>query len=157
MKRLNNMRILFSILSIIYIASIFLMADSPVVSDLAPFNPYSLLHIPLYGILTILLIFSCVPLTFKNKVLNSPNDLNDANDPKVPNDLSHKRLVIAGFIALGVAISDEIHQAYIPSREASINDIFLDLVGIFLAMLLIVKLYKNQIILKTHLIKSATK
>jgi len=127
------------------------------VQDFSPFNPYSLLHIPLYGILTLLLIFSCVRLTFKSKVLNGPNDLNNANDPKAPNNLSHKRLLIAGFIALGVAISDEIHQAYIPSREASITDIFLDLIGIFLAMLLIVKLYKNQIILKTHLIKSATK
>ena len=42
----------------------FIFADSSVVSTLAAFNPYSLLHIPLYGILTVLLIFSFMPLKF---------------------------------------------------------------------------------------------
>jgi hypothetical protein len=63
------MRIFFSILSIIYIAGIFLFADSSVVSTLAAFNPYSLLHIPLYGILTVLLIFSFMPLTNTNVLI----------------------------------------------------------------------------------------
>jgi VanZ family protein len=33
-------------------------------------------------------------------------------------------------IALGVAVADEIYQAYIPSRDASIIDVFLDIIGI---------------------------
>jgi hypothetical protein len=48
----------FSFLSIAYIAGIFLWADYPIVEELSAFNPYSLLHIPLYGILTLLLILS---------------------------------------------------------------------------------------------------
>ncbi|MCJ7784563.1 MAG: hypothetical protein MUP41_11570, partial [Desulfobacterales bacterium] len=40
------------------------MADSPMVSELAQFNPYSILHIPVYGILTVLLFFSFMPIKF---------------------------------------------------------------------------------------------
>ena len=106
----------FSILSLAYIAGIFLFADSPVVSDLAAFNPYSLLHIPLYGILTFLLILSFSP--FKFRVINSGNPTNSTN------------LLLLGLIALGVAVADEIHQAYIPTRNASITDVLLDIIGI---------------------------
>jgi len=105
----------------------FLLADSPIVSSLAPFNPYSLLHIPLYGILTILLFFSIVPFKFK---LNSPNQI--------------KRLLIAGFIALVVAIADEIYQSFIPGRDASIIDVFLDLIGTTFVSFLFLKLYKER-------------
>lgn len=77
------MRVFFSILSIVYIAGIFLWADSPVVSDLGYFNPYSLLHIPLYAILTVLLIFSFFPYNLKNNV---PNVFNDPNHPNVTNE-----------------------------------------------------------------------
>jgi len=94
---------------------------------LAPFNPYSLLHIPLYGILTILLFFSIVPFKFK---LNSPNQI--------------KRLLIAGFIALVVAIADEIYQSFIPGRDASIIDVFLDLIGTTFVSFLFLKLYKER-------------
>jgi VanZ family protein len=106
----------FSILSLAYIAGIFLFADSPVVSDLAAFNPYSLLHIPLYGILTFLLILSFSP--FKFRVINSGSPTNSTN------------LLLLGLIALGVAVADEIHQAYIPTRNASITDVLLDIIGI---------------------------
>ena len=117
----------FSILSLAYIAGIFFLADSPVVSDLAPFNPYSLLHIPLYGILTILLIFSFPPFQ---------------TNPDKQSDLF--RFQIAGLIALVVAIADEIHQAYIPSRNASITDVFLDFIGIILCILLIRRIQRNE-------------
>jgi VanZ family protein len=118
------MRPIFSILSIAYIFCIFFWADSPMVSTLAPFNPHSLLHIPLYGILTILLIFTVSPLN---------------------------HFLTAGLIALGVAIADEIYQSFLPSREASIIDIFLDLLGITFALFLIFWLYKKQKIQKTQL------
>ena len=117
------MSIFFSILSAAYIAGIFLLADSPMVSDVAAFNPYSLLHIPLYGILTILLV-----LSFRRKPSNPINPMNSTNS---------RNPLIAGLIALVVAVADEIHQAYIPSRDASISDVFLDIVGISLCLLLI--------------------
>jgi len=126
------MRLFFSILSTAYIAGIFLLADSPVVSDLAPFNPYSLLHIPLYGILTLLITFSFAP--FKSKRNNAINAKNPIN----------LHFLIPGIIALIVAIADEIHQSFIPTRDASITDVLLDAVGIVLAVVLILRIYKNQ-------------
>jgi len=156
------MNFIFSILSIVYIASIFILANSPVVSTLAPFNPYSLLHIPLYGILTILLIFSFFPFNFKAPV---PNVLNDPNHPNVTNEhndpnvlriflLTHLRInlstrnrfFISGIIALIVGIADEIYQSFIPTRHASILDVFLDAVGIALTLFLVYHIYKKQIL-----------
>jgi VanZ family protein len=123
------MRILFSILSIVYITSIFLLAGSSIVSDLSVFNPYSLLHIPLYGVLTLLLVFSIIP--FKN---NPTNQINQRN-----------HFFVAGFIALIVSIADEIYQAYLPNRNASVTDVLLDMTGISLVLFLIHRLY-NKII-----------
>ena len=141
------------------------MADSPLVSDLAPFNPYSLLHIPLYGILTILLIFSFFPFNFKtnvSNVLNDPNHPNLTNEHNVIsernasthlriNTYTRVRFLISGFIALIVAIADEIHQSFIPTRDASIIDVFLDAVGIVLTLFLFVQLYKKEKFLKNEL------
>jgi VanZ family protein len=134
------MRIFFSILSIAYIAGIFLFADSSVVSTLAAFNPYSLLHIPLYGILTVLLIFSFVPLKFK--LLNSINPRNSINAINAIN--FRARYLLPGGIALIVAIADEIHQAYVPGRDASITDVLLDLVGIILVLFFFFRLLKTK-------------
>ena len=151
------MRILFSILSIAYIAGIFLFADSSIVSDLSTFNPYSVLHIPLYGILTVLLIFSLIPFRFKGYVTNVPSHSNQrlsasthsrinasTHLPHLPiYSLTHRQLLIPGLIALGVGIADEIHQAYVPGRDASVTDVLLDLVGIILALLFIPWLLKT--------------
>jgi len=123
------MPIFFRVLSAAYIAGIFLLADSPMVSDVAPFNPYSLLHIPLYGILTLLLILSFSPQW--KKFVNPTNSIDPINS-KNPMNYS-----VAGIIALVVAIADEIHQAYLPNRDASIIDVFLDIIGIILCMLII--------------------
>jgi VanZ family protein len=46
-----------------------------------------------------------------------------------------------------VAIADEIHQAYIPSRDASITDVLLDAIGIVLALLIVYHAYKKAGIL----------
>jgi VanZ family protein len=121
-------RLIFTLLSIVYIAAIFLWADSPVVSVLAPFNPYSLLHIPLYGILAILLIFSFLPIKLNHN--NQRNQINQRN------------YFIVGLVAFGIAIADEIHQSFIPTRDASVIDIFLDAVGIVLVIYLILWFYK---------------
>ena len=143
------MRFFFTLLSIAYIAMIFLWADSPVVSDLAPFNPYSLLHIPLYGILTLLLIFSFFPFNFKTNVpnvLNNPNVTNERNASTHlrMNTSSRLRFIISGMIALGVAIADEIYQSFIPTRDASFLDVLLDFFGIALVLFLVYRLAKGK-------------
>jgi VanZ family protein len=116
MARDSMTKLVFRLLSVGYIASIFVFAASPVIADLAPFNPQSLLHIPLYGILTFLLVFSI-----------SPYSTHSTN-------LTHStRLIFSGVIALTVAIADEIHQAYVPGRNASVVDVFLD-IGIALCL-----------------------
>jgi len=97
------MRFFFFILSIVYISSIFILGGSPVVQHLSLFNPYSLLHIPLYGILTALLVISFMPLK-----------INPTNPIKL-----RTRFLLPGGIASIVAMADEIHQTSIPGRDGS--------------------------------------
>jgi hypothetical protein len=161
------MRLLFTILSIAYIAGIFLFADSSVVSTLAAFNPYSLLHIPLYGVLTVLLIFSFIPITqLPVNSLNRRNQINQRNLSRLSRsesvrgemrslfhwDQMNQRnqrnwknfFLLPGGIASVVAIADEIHQAYVPGRDASITDVLLDLVGIILVLFFFFRLLKTK-------------
>ena len=136
-------RVFFASLSCIYIAGIFLFADSSVVSTLAAFNPYSLLHIPLYGVLTVLLIFSFMPLKFK--LLNSINPRNSTNAINATNTINLRaRYLLPGGIASVVAIADEIHQAYVPGRDASITDVLLDIVGISLVLFFFFRVLKTK-------------
>jgi hypothetical protein len=138
------MNIFFSVLSAAYIAGIFFLADSPMVFDMATFNPYSLLHIPLYGILTILLTLSF------SKSSTNPKDSSSSSSPRNPvnsvtstnstnptNPRNLRNPIIAGIIALVVAIADEIHQAYLPNRNASFTDVLLDVVGIIFFILVL--------------------
>jgi len=141
------MRLFFSILSIAYVAGIFLLADSSVVSDLSTFNPYSLLHIPLYGILTFLLILSFTPLKFNPGNLSREMRSLFQRDPSNPSNPSNSTnwrnyFLLSGGIALFVAIADEIHQAYVPGRDASITDVLLDMVGISLTLFLTFRFLK---------------
>jgi len=105
----------FSILSAAYIFGIFYWADSPAVSEIEVFNPYSLLHIPLYGILAFLLL-RAVRNNFRNGFSS--------------------RMLIAGLIAAAVGALDEWHQAFIPGRDASFGDVLLDWVGIGMVIIL---------------------
>jgi hypothetical protein len=160
-RKPKKMSIVFTFLSICYIAGIFLWADSPIVEELSAFNPYSLLHIPLYGILTILLIFSKLPFNFLNPTnqrnqvkvedkvkvevqRNQTNQINQTDqrnsiNPSIPsnprNSTNPMNHFIPGLISFVVAVADEIHQAYIPGRNASIIDVLLDLVGIVLVLI----------------------
>jgi hypothetical protein len=141
--------IFFSTLSAAYIAAIFLFADSPMVSDVAPFNPYSLLHIPLYGILALLLILSFSPQ--RKRFINPTNSISPTNPT------NSRNLIISGIIALVVAIADEIHQAYLPSRNASVIDVLLDLVGIICCILLIRRFQSQSVISKVkHFLREIT-
>ena len=119
-------KFVFRLLSVGYIASIFVFAASPVIADLAPFNPESLLHIPLYGILTFLLVFSI-----------SPHSNHSDNSTYLAYST---RLMVPGVIAFVVAVADEIHQVYVPGRNASVVDVFLDTVGIALCLFIIWRL-----------------
>ena len=167
------MRLFFAILSIAYIAGIFLFAGSSIAQTLAPFNRYSLLHIPLYGILTFLLIFSIVPITqlpnhlMTNKLIHTSTHphvnpsthsrIDASTHPRINSfthsliySFTHPRIyasphfLIPGFIALIVAIADEVHQAYVPGRDASATDVLLDLVGIILVLFFFFRLPKTK-------------
>ena len=113
-----KMQVLFILASVAYVSAIFLFAGSSVVSDLSCFNPYSLLHIPLYGVLAILLILSIIPID------------------RMGRSISHHQWrtssLVSGSIGFAVAITDEYHQSFLFNRTASLSDVFLDLVGIVL-------------------------
>ncbi len=126
---LSKKNLFFIVISLIYIMAIFLLSDSSVSSDLSRYNPYSLLHIPLYGILMFLLYLSF-----------NPDTLRSSNEKKITVSLCFPII-----ISVTVAILDEIHQIYIPFREASIGDIFLDIIGIGLVAFLILTCKKKKI------------
>jgi hypothetical protein len=130
------MRFFSKLASAAYVCGIFLLAGSPVVERLGQFNPYSLLHIPLYGILTLLLILSFPP---QRKRFINPTNSTDSGDTS-----NSSNLVVAGIIALVVAIADEIYQSFISFRDASVTDVFLDLIGVLLALFLILYLYRKK-------------
>jgi VanZ family protein len=44
------------------------------------------------------------------------------------------RFLLAASIASVIAIADEIHQAYVPGRDASVTDVILDAVGIIIVL-----------------------
>jgi len=138
-------RIFFSILSLFYIAAIFILARSSLVDTLSEFNPYSLLHIPLYGILALLLIFSVLPIPRGFKGVSTQPGSFSRRPPSGETNSLKVRLFIAGGVALAVAIFDEVHQLFVPGRNGSAIDIVLDMAGIAIALLLCFKLFKTQI------------
>lgn len=68
---------------------------------------------------------------------------------QLPNNW-RSRLLTVGIISLVVAFADEIHQAYIPGRDASIFDVVLDMIGIILIMLLIVLYIQKKMSKETN-------
>jgi VanZ family protein len=111
-------RLFFFFFSVVYVSVIFLFAGSPIVTEISRFNPYSLLHVPLYGILAVLL------------------DRSFGGAGRI-------RFFLPGVIALGVAVADEVNQIFTPGREGSVTDVILDLVGISLFVLLSARLRKG--------------
>jgi len=140
------MRILFSLLSLFYIASIFILAGSPVVHTLSQFNPYSLLHIPLYGTLAFLLIFSMVPIARGSKDPSIQPGRDSARPRSKGTAGLTARLFVAGAIAWVVGIFDEVHQLSVPGREGSVSDVILDMVGIAIALFLCFVLFKTRVL-----------
>jgi VanZ family protein len=113
--RLQKMNPFFASLSAAYIFAIFFFADSPAVSQISEFNPYSLLHIPLYGVLAGLLLLALASKPGTNLAI---------------------RYHLAAWTAVVVGILDEYHQTFIPSREGSIGDVLLDILGVGLVVIL---------------------
>jgi len=112
---------IFSILSVVYISGIFILPrviPSPLL--LRIWNPYSLLHIPIYGVLMILLVLSFGYTINILKIV----------DPTI------SFLFLPGCIASVVGVLDEVNQIYIPYRDASVTDVILDIVGILLVGIL---------------------
>jgi hypothetical protein len=149
------MQLFFIVLSTAYVSGIFLLADSSIVSGLASYNPHSLLHIPLYGILTLLLFLSFQPgkgIRFRRGTRRIARNLTEPDHPvslAVRIDPMGKigpaaRLMIAGFVAAGIAIADEVHQSSILTRHASISDVFLDIIGISIVIFCVRRLCRKQ-------------
>ncbi len=133
----------FALLSLFYVAAIFILAGSPIARELTKFNPYSLLHIPLYGIMTFRVVFAIVPVSRAARVVGDPAKLQFV----FTNGLT-VRLLVAGAIALAVGILDEIHQLYVPGRDGSAGDVMLDTLGIVLALILCSLLFKTSLLRK---------
>ncbi len=103
----------YALFSAAYIFAIFFLADSGAASQIGEFNPYSLLHIPLYGILALLILLS----------------LSTGKGRYTP-----KRLIASGFVAGIVGALDEFHQTFIPARDGSLGDVLLDVLGVAIAL-----------------------
>jgi hypothetical protein len=139
------MKLLFSLLSLLYIAAIFILAGSPVVETLSEFNPYSLLHIPLYGILTLLLVLSIVPVGRRPKEPSIQQSDGATGPGSKGRGGLRRRVFIAGWLAFAIGIFDEVHQLYVPGRDGSVTDVGLDMVGIALALVFFLGLFKTGV------------
>lgn len=53
------------------------------------------------------------------------------------------KIILAILVSLIISILDEIHQYFVPFRDASINDILIDMMGV-LSLVLIYSLIKNH-------------
>ena len=57
----------------------------------------------------------------------------------VQNFSQKKTLWLAGIVTLLYAVSDEWHQTFVFGREGALRDVVIDLIGIFLAVIFILK------------------
>ncbi|MEW6417384.1 MAG: VanZ family protein [Nitrospirota bacterium] len=111
---------IYLILTICYILIIFYLSSLPGSSLTIGTSKtervfWNLGHIPFYGILALLLT-----ITLRNK--------------KKANSGFLKSNWLVLIIAVGIAILDEINQARVPGRSASIIDILFDSIGIITAL-----------------------
>jgi VanZ family protein len=91
-------------------------------------NPWSLLHLPLYGVLMSLLTVAFHPNLVSSKT----------------SSFRPFSLILPGGIASIVGVLDEVNQIFIPYRDASITDVLLDVCGVVLAALLIIYWRKRR-------------
>ena len=74
------------------------------------------IHVIIFGILTFLIWFSF---------------------PKLNHNMS-KKILLCGILATLFAISDEIHQAFVPGRCGNVKEVLFDVIGIVAGLLLMV-------------------
>ena len=104
----------YFLISTLYVFCIYLWAGSPLVPLINAVNPFSLLHVPLYGILTVLFL-----LALNTHLRQRPA----------------WRYLFVGFITLSIAVVDEVQQSFLPYRVGSVTDVLLDMTGVCFAML----------------------
>ena len=73
------------------------------------------IHVIVYGILTLLIWFSL---------------------PGLDKHL-FKKIVLCGFLAILFAVSDEIHQGFVPGRSGNAKGVLFDTIGVVVALILI--------------------
>jgi VanZ family protein len=54
-----------------------------------------------------------------------------------------RALFVSAVIAVIYAISDEYHQTFVPFREGTIRDVFIDSIGVFLVYLFLRQRYNH--------------
>jgi VanZ family protein len=57
-----------------------------------------------------------------------------------PKDRVKKILVVATALTIAYALTDEIHQFYVPTREGRLRDVIIDGIGVILAWIFLTKL-----------------
>ncbi len=53
------------------------------------------------------------------------------------------RYIIAALLTLIYAASDELHQTFVPTRQGSVRDIFIDLIGVTISWIILRKAYRK--------------
>lgn len=61
---------------------------------------------------------------------------------QIKQDVSNKYLLIAWMICIGYAISDEVHQYFIPGRSMQFTDVVIDSIGALLGLVLVMLIRK---------------
>jgi hypothetical protein len=123
----------FAFLAAAYVVAVFLLAGSSVASALSRFNPYSLLHVPLYGVMAVLVLFSLLPFRPESP---RPGTGERFWIGKLPVTIPVSRFLTAGILCVAVGVADEFHQLNVPGRKGSVSDVFLDAVGTVVALVL---------------------
>lgn len=116
-KFIENHKIFAIIITILIAAEIFYFSSISLVPSAGPESGINL-SIVYHFIIFFLLAFFLIA-SIKNK-----------------NQFKNKHMIIALLISLIYAISDEVHQLFVPGRFFSIKDILTDLLGILVAILI---------------------
>lgn len=114
----NQRFIIYSILALLYAAAIFILSSMPTIPMPPQYyelpSPDKLSHTALYFGLGILLC-----LSFRN-----------ATNPKI----SKRTIMLSFIIGTIYGVLDEVHQAFVPGRTASLIDVAFNILGILIAI-----------------------
>lgn len=125
MKNPFKSKSLSIILTIIIAIEIFLMSSVPFESSQLPTTPYGINPSVAYHII-VFFLFTFF-LTYSLKIKKEP-----------------RKIFASLIISISYAILDEVHQIFVPGRVAGIKDLFTDLIGILIAILVYFFIEKNS-------------